>query len=94
MAVKTVTIDMEAYGLLSRHKREGQSFSQVIKEHFSGAKRGRDLMAVLREVSLSEEALEAIEAQVKRRDGRDGYPPDGPRDIPSFGRAPARGQSR
>jgi len=39
----------------------------VVKEHFSGAKKGRDLMAVLREVSLSEETLDAIEAQVKRR---------------------------
>jgi predicted CopG family antitoxin len=67
MAVKTITIDMEAYDLLSRHKREGQSFSQVVKEHFSGAKKGRDLMAVLREVSLSEETLDAVEAQVKRR---------------------------
>lgn len=68
MAVKTITIDMEAYELLSRHKREGQSFSQVVKEHFSGAKKGRDLLAVLREVSLSEEALDAIEAQVKGRE--------------------------
>jgi len=68
MAVKTITIDMEAYDLLSLHKREGQSFSQVVKEHFSGAKKGRDLMAVLREVSLSEETLDAIEAQVKRRE--------------------------
>lgn len=67
MAVKTITIDMEAYDLLSRNKREGQSFSQVIKEHFSGAKRGRDLKAALREVSLSEEALDAIEAQIKNR---------------------------
>lgn len=67
MAVKTIAIDMEAYDLLSRHKREGQSFSQVVKEHFSGAKKGRDLMAVLREVSLSEETLDAVEAQVKRR---------------------------
>jgi hypothetical protein len=40
----------------------------VIKEHFSGAKKGRDLMAVLREVSLSEDALDAIEAQVQRRE--------------------------
>jgi predicted CopG family antitoxin len=53
--------------LLSRHKREGQSFSQVVKEHFSGAKKGRDLIAALREVSLSEETLDAIEAQVKKR---------------------------
>lgn len=68
MAVKTITIDMEAYGLLSRNKREGQSFSQVIKEHFSGATRGKDLRAVLLTVSLSEATLDAIEEQVKGRE--------------------------
>ena len=67
MAVKTITVDMEAYELLSRNKREGQSFSQVIKEHFSGAKRGRDLKEALRGLSISEETLDAIEAQVKGR---------------------------
>jgi predicted CopG family antitoxin len=54
--------------LLSRNKREGQSFSQVIKAHFSGAKRGRDLREALRAVSLSEATLDAIEAQVKGRE--------------------------
>jgi hypothetical protein len=39
----------------------------VIKEHFSGTKTGRDLKAALREVYLSEEALEAVDAQVKAR---------------------------
>lgn len=67
MAVKTITIDVEAYQLLSRNKREGQSFSQVIKEHFSGAKKGRDLKAALRGISVSENTLDAIEEQVTRR---------------------------
>ena len=67
MAVKTITIDVEAYDLLSRHKRGGQSFSQVIKEHFS-SKKGRDLRAALREIDISESTLDAIEEQVAARD--------------------------
>lgn len=70
MAVKTITIDLEAYALLSRQKREGQSFSQVIKEHFAGHKTGRDLRAVLAEVHLSEATLDAVDAQVKSREAQ------------------------
>ena len=35
MAVKTITIDMDAYTLLSKQKGEGESFSDVIKAHFT-----------------------------------------------------------
>jgi predicted CopG family antitoxin len=66
MAVKTITIDMDAYDALSRLKREGQSFSQVIKEHL-GPRRGRDLLRVVRGLSISDETLDAIEAQVELR---------------------------
>lgn len=48
MAVKTITIDIEAYALLSRHKREGQSFSQVIKAHFGDQPTAGRLLARLR----------------------------------------------
>ncbi|MFL6202395.1 MAG: antitoxin VapB family protein [Thermoanaerobaculia bacterium] len=68
MAAKTITIDVEAYELLSRKKRRGQSFSQVIKEHFPGRPTGRDLKAAVREASLSEDALDAIEEQVRARE--------------------------
>jgi predicted CopG family antitoxin len=67
MAVKTITIDLEADELLSRRKREGQSFSQVIKAHFSGTKKGRDLETALRDIRISEDTLDAVDAQVKAR---------------------------
>ena len=67
MAVKTITIDLEAYTLLSRHKDEGQSFSQVIKAHFDRQPTVATFRSILRGVHLSEPALDAMEAQVRRR---------------------------
>jgi predicted CopG family antitoxin len=67
MAVKTITIDLEAYEALSRNKRPGQSFSQVIKQHFGKVRTGRDLLQAVERVSLSPETLDAIEAQVASR---------------------------
>jgi predicted CopG family antitoxin len=67
MAVKTITIDLEAYETLSRHKTPGQSFSQVIKQHFGKVRTGRDLLQAIERISFSEETLDAIEAQIAAR---------------------------
>lgn len=67
MAVKTITIDLDAYELLARHKRPGQSFSQVIKEYFQGTKKGKDLKAILPHIGLAKSTLDAIEDQVRVR---------------------------
>lgn len=67
MAVKTITIDMEAYEILARRKRHGQSFSQVIKEHLGRRRTGRDLYTALQRAALSEQTVEAIERVVRSR---------------------------
>ena len=67
MPVKTITIDLEAYEILSRHKRAGQSFSQVIKERLGPRTTGRDLLDAVRRLRLAEETLDAIDAEVRAR---------------------------
>ena len=67
MAVKTITIDLEAYDLLSRHKHGGQSFSQVIKAHFGPQPTAGRFLARVRSIRLSGSALDAMERQVRAR---------------------------
>lgn len=67
MAVKTITIDLEAYETLARRKRPGQSFSQVIKQHFAGGSTGQDLLEAVRRLSISASTLDAVEAQIRAR---------------------------
>lgn len=67
MAVKTITIDLEAYGLLARHKQTGQSFSQVIKAHFGRQPTAGDFRALLRTIRVGEDALDGMSTAVARR---------------------------
>lgn len=67
MATKTITIDLEAYDALKRRKRKGQSFSDVIKEHFAGGATGREFRLTLREVRLDASTLDAADEIVERR---------------------------
>jgi predicted CopG family antitoxin len=67
MAVKTITIDLDAYELLARHKGPGQSFSAVIKQHFGPRKTAATLLRALPELILEGGTLRLIEAQVKQR---------------------------
>ena len=75
MAVKTITIDMEAYEALARRKGPGQSFSQVIKAHFGRLRTGSDLKAALLRTALSDETLEAVDRVVAARQASPAEPP-------------------
>jgi predicted CopG family antitoxin len=67
MAVKTITIDMEAYDLLAVDKREGESFSKVIKRHLRPRHTARDLLEHLHEIALSEETLDHVDRLIAAR---------------------------
>lgn len=67
MATKTITIDVEAYEALKRRKRKGQSFSDVIKDHFSAGATGSEFRQALSELRLDPTTLDAVEDLVKRR---------------------------
>lgn len=67
MAVKTITIDTDAYELLARAKRPGPSFSTVIKQHLGPRKTAASLLRALPSLTLREETLDAIKARVQER---------------------------
>ncbi len=67
MAVKTITIDIEAYETLRRQKRPRQSFSDVIKEHFRGGATGATLLAALDTIALGDSTLDATDGIIAAR---------------------------
>ena len=67
MAVKTITIDMDAYSILASAKQDSESFSRVIKRRFRKATTARNLLTHLDEVCLSPSGLKGVEAILKAR---------------------------
>lgn len=67
MAVKTITIDMAAYTLLSRRKGPGQSFSDVIKASFQPQPIVREFRKTVGALRLGRDTIEAVEGQIRRR---------------------------
>ncbi|HVZ20636.1 MAG TPA: antitoxin VapB family protein [Vicinamibacterales bacterium] len=67
MSVKTITIDLDAYGLLAGHKRPGQSFSQVIKAHFGPRPTAARFRELARTLHAGGDALDAMDRQVRTR---------------------------
>ena len=67
MAVRTITIDLEAYEILSRHKGPGAPFSDVIKQRLGKGLTARDLGVVIERARVGEDALSAIDAVIRAR---------------------------
>jgi predicted CopG family antitoxin len=69
MAVKTITIDMEAYEILLKAKKGKESFSKVIKKTLlPQQKTARNLLENLDTLFLADDTLDAVEKIILERD--------------------------
>lgn len=64
---KAIRIDEEAYDRLRAARKEGESFSQVIKRVVRKPPDARRLLEEIGEQAISREASEAIESHIRHR---------------------------
>lgn len=64
---KTVALDQQAYDLLRRSKRPGETFGDVVRRTLRPATKMLDLAGALSDVSAAEWHLVAQERQSQRR---------------------------
>jgi len=67
MALKTISLDAEAYAALARMKRQDQTFSEIIKARFGRRTTGAGLERILADLNVSEATLDALEEQIRAR---------------------------
>jgi predicted CopG family antitoxin len=68
-AVKTITIDMEAYNILFSEKKQGESFSQVIERRLKKNSTAKNLLYNLELFTLSNEIYtDFCKKKIKRAD--------------------------
>jgi len=67
MATKTISLDLEAYERLKAVQRQNESFSQTIKRTIQAPIDLEAYAKRLRQASMSDKAIEAIEQQVRNR---------------------------
>ncbi len=76
MPTKTISVDLEAYDALRRRKKPGQSFSDVIKEHFAGRTTGAMLLRAIDEITVEEDTLDTLDEIVAGREASEARAPE------------------